>query len=133
MKGKEPSAAKESSSSSSAAGLNLAGFLFGNIDGDGKLSDGEHSFLDSDTRDKLGGLSVLLGSSGEEILKVRKWSVALEICGDLCHAAKYENDKLNITNDLYDFASGINMSETYLGPLRILLPADLPVLLKLAN
>ena len=74
MKGKEPSAAKESSSSSSsaAAGLNLAGFLFGNIDGDGRLSDGDHSFLDSDTRDKLGGLSVLLGSSGEEILKVRK-------------------------------------------------------------
>ena len=59
-----------SSSSSSKPSLNLAGFLFGNIDGEGKLSD-DHSFLDSDTRAKLGGLSALLGSSGSEILKVR--------------------------------------------------------------
>ena len=59
-----------SSSSSSKPSLNLAGFLFGNIDDEGELSE-DHSFLDSDTRAKLGGLSVLLGASGSEILKVR--------------------------------------------------------------
>ena len=59
-----------SSSSSSKPSLNLAGFLFGNIDDEGELSE-DHSFLDSDTRSKLGGLSVLLGTSGSEILKVR--------------------------------------------------------------
>ena len=57
-------------SSSSNLGLNLAGFLFGNIDDEGKLSD-DHSFLDSDTRAKLGGLSQLLGAADSEILKVR--------------------------------------------------------------
>ena len=60
-----------SSSSSSKPSLNLAGFLFGNIDDEGKLSD-DHSFLDSDTRAKLGGLSLLLGASDSEILKVRR-------------------------------------------------------------
>ena len=59
-----------SSSSSSKPSLNLAGFLFGNIDDEGELSE-DHSFLDSDTRAKLGGLSVLLGTSSSEILKVR--------------------------------------------------------------
>ena len=68
----ESTAAKDSaaSSSSSNPGLNLAGFLFGNIDDEGKLSD-DHSFLDSDTRAKLGGLSQLLGAADSEILKVR--------------------------------------------------------------
>ena len=70
--GKEAESAteEESGSSSSKPSLNLAGFLFGNIDDEGKLSD-DHSFLDSDTRAKLGGLSLLLGASGSEILKVR--------------------------------------------------------------
>ena len=62
--------AAPSSSSSSDPALNLAGFLFGNIDDEGKLSD-DHSFLDSDTRAKLGGLSQLLGAADSEILKVR--------------------------------------------------------------
>ena len=39
-------------------GLNLAGFLFGNIDQDGKLED---SFLDETSKKKLGGLSSVLG------------------------------------------------------------------------
>ena len=70
--GKEAESAteEESGASSSKPSLNLAGFLFGNIDDEGKLSD-DHSFLDSDTRAKLGGLSLLLGASGSEILKVR--------------------------------------------------------------
>ena len=69
----ESTAVKDSAaspSSSSNPGLNLAGFLFGNIDDEGKLSD-DHSFLDSDTRAKLGGLSQLLGAADSEILKVR--------------------------------------------------------------
>ena len=68
----ESTAVKDSaaSSSSSDPALNLAGFLFGNIDDEGKLSD-DHSFLDSDTRAKLGGLSQLLGAADSEILKVR--------------------------------------------------------------
>ena len=39
-------------------GMNLAGFLFGNIDQDGKL---EESFLDETSKKKLGGLSSVLG------------------------------------------------------------------------
>ena len=69
-KDEEESTAVKDSAASSNPGLNLAGFLFGNIDDEGKLSD-DHSFLDSDTRAKLGGLSQLLGADDSEILKVR--------------------------------------------------------------
>ena len=39
-------------------GLNLAGFLFGNIDQDGQL---EENFLDEASKRKLGGLNQILG------------------------------------------------------------------------
>ena len=39
-------------------GLNLAGFLFGNIGEDGRL---EENFLDEASKRKLGGLSQVLG------------------------------------------------------------------------
>jgi transcription initiation factor TFIID subunit 1 len=39
-------------------GLNLAGFLFGNIGEDGQLED---SFLDEASKRKLGGLNQILG------------------------------------------------------------------------
>jgi hypothetical protein len=41
--------------------LNLAGFLFGNIDRDGKLDDEDASYLDEASKKKLGGLSTVLG------------------------------------------------------------------------
>ena len=42
----------------SGGGINLTGFLFGNIDRDGKLED---DFLDENSKKKLGGLSTVLG------------------------------------------------------------------------
>ena len=48
----------ESNNDSKKDGLNLAGFLFGNIDRDGHL---EENFLDETSKKKLGGLSSMLG------------------------------------------------------------------------
>ena len=51
--------------SASRPGLDLAGFLFGNVDEEGKLSEETAHFLDEDTRGKLGGLSQMLeGQNG---------------------------------------------------------------------
>ena len=52
------SSSDEESEKTTDKGLNLAGFLFGNIDQDGKLED---SFLDETSKNKLGGLSSVLG------------------------------------------------------------------------
>ena len=52
------SSSDEESEKPTDKGLNLAGFLFGNIDQDGKLED---SFLDETSKKKLGGLSSVLG------------------------------------------------------------------------
>ena len=52
------SSSDEESEKTTDKGLNLAGFLFGNIDQDGKLED---SFLDETSKKKLGGLSSVLG------------------------------------------------------------------------
>ena len=41
----------------------MAAFLFGNIDGEGKLTDND--FLDEETKNKLSGLSTLLGQDSE--------------------------------------------------------------------
>ncbi len=46
------------------SGIDLTGFLFGNIDEEGRLSEDSASFLDRSTREKLGGLSRLLSASG---------------------------------------------------------------------
>ena len=52
------SSSDDESEATASKGLNLAGFLFGNIDRDGKL---EENFLDETSKKKLGGLSSLLG------------------------------------------------------------------------
>ena len=41
----------------------MAAILFGNIDSDGKLTDND--FLDSESKEKLAGLSTLLGKDNE--------------------------------------------------------------------
>jgi len=43
--------------------VDLTGFLFGNLDKDGQLDEQDASFLDKDTREKLGGLQALLEGS----------------------------------------------------------------------
>ncbi len=45
-------------------GLDLTGFLFGNIDVDGRLSEESAPFLDRTSKNKLGGLARLLGGAG---------------------------------------------------------------------
>ena len=52
------SSSDEESEKQSKGGINLTGFLFGNIDRDGKLED---DFLDENSKKKLGGLSTVLG------------------------------------------------------------------------
>merc|ERR1711899_465416 len=52
------SSSSDEDESKSQPGLNLAGFLFGNIDRDGQL---EENFLDEASKKKLGGLSSMLG------------------------------------------------------------------------
>ena len=46
--------------STAKPGINLTSFLFGNIDRDGKLED-DGNFLDETSKNKLGGLSTVLG------------------------------------------------------------------------
>ena len=52
------SSSDEESEKTAKSGINLTGFLFGNIDRDGKLED---DFLDENSKKKLGGLSTVLG------------------------------------------------------------------------
>ena len=52
------SSSSDEDESKSQPGLNLAGFLFGNIDRDGQL---EENFLDETSKKKLSGLSSMLG------------------------------------------------------------------------
>ena len=49
---------EDESRDSNNQGINLTGFLFGNIDRDGHL---EENFLDETSKKKLGGLSSMLG------------------------------------------------------------------------
>jgi hypothetical protein len=44
----------------------LTGFLFGNLGADGQLDEDDASFLDKDTREKLGGLQALLRDDQED-------------------------------------------------------------------
>lgn len=62
---------KKASGSGSGGGLNMAGFLFGNIDTEGRLTsgggeegDGSDDYLDPDSKAKLSGLAQMLNSSG---------------------------------------------------------------------
>ncbi len=65
MSDSDKSSDDESSPSSTQTGLNLTGFLFGNIDRDGAL---EENFLDEACKKKLGGLSAMLGAGIGQIL-----------------------------------------------------------------
>ena len=53
-----PQEEEEEPRDSNNQGINLTGFLFGNIDRDGHL---EENFLDETSKKKLGGLSSMLG------------------------------------------------------------------------
>ena len=50
-------------------GLDLTGFLFGNVDGSGRLDSDSATFLDVDTRERMGGLAAVINAGSESIAK----------------------------------------------------------------
>lgn len=91
-----------SDSEAESKSLNLAGFLFGNIDQDGKL---EENFLDENSKKKLGGLSAMLGGL-EKIISDEVKTAKVENPEEIIEKAQDAEDFSTIKEALTDDSSG---------------------------
>lgn len=64
----EDDISEKQSKNECSKGMDLTGFLFGNVEPDGKLSQDSALSIDPESGDKLAGLSKLLGGDGSGLL-----------------------------------------------------------------